>query len=221
MNLILLAIAPVVIILIYIYQKDKYEKEPMGLMAACVVGGGLSVIPILILETLLSMPLRFMDGYAHAGWNAFVVAAFSEELFKFIVVMMIAWPKREFNEKMDGIVYAVCVSMGFALVENLMYVLDNGSGTGLIRAFTAVPAHAIMGVSMGYFLGRAKMNPTQGKTLIIMALVSAIVIHGVYDFILMAQLPYLMVIFVAYMIYLCRRAQVLIKRHSDDSPFKS
>ena len=220
MNLLILAIAPVAIILGYIYYRDKYEKEPIWLMAYCVLGGALSVIPIIALEMLLSIPLANIEGYAHAGWNAFVVAAFSEELFKFAAVMLIAWRSRHFNEKMDGIVYAVSVSMGFALIENIMYVFNTGAGTGIMRAVTAVPAHAIMGISMGFFLGKAKMESSNTSVNLFLAFITAILIHGVYDFILMSGVPYLMLVFVVYLIWMYRYGFRKIDESVEESPFK-
>ncbi|MCT4646314.1 MAG: PrsW family glutamic-type intramembrane protease [Carboxylicivirga sp.] len=220
MNLLILSIAPVAIILGYIYYRDKYEKEPIWLMGLCVLGGALSVVPIIVLEIFLSIPLADISGYAHAGWNAFVVAAFSEEIFKFATVMLIAWRSRHFNEKMDGIVYAVSVSMGFALIENIQYVFSTGASTGLLRAVTAVPAHAIMGISMGFFLGRAKMNPINRTRNLFLALTTAILIHGFYDFILMSGMPYLMLVFVVYLVWMYRYGFRKIDETVEDSPFK-
>lgn len=221
MNLVVMAIAPVAIILIYVYSYDKYEKEPLWLMALCVLAGCLSVLPILLMEQILSIPMSYMTGYDKAGWNAFVVAAFSEELYKFIAVMLVVWRSPHFNEKFDGIVYAVCVSMGFAMVENIMYVLESGVSTAYMRAITAVPAHAVMGITMGYFLGLAKMNPETRVNNLIRSLLAAIMIHGAYDFILMSEMPYFMSIFVIYVIALYRYGIKRMKEHSEDSPFKT
>lgn len=220
MKLLILAIAPVAIILAYIYYRDKYEKEPIWLMGLCVLGGAVSVVPIIVLEMILSMPLANIQGYAHAGWNAFVVAAFSEEIFKFLTVMLISWRSRHFNEKMDGIVYAVSVSMGFALIENIQYVFSTGIGTAYMRAITAVPAHAIMGISMGFFLGRAKMNPKNRSRNLFLALTTAILIHGFYDFILMSGMPYLMIVFVVYLVWMYRYGFTKIDETVEQSPFK-
>jgi RsiW-degrading membrane proteinase PrsW (M82 family) len=160
-----------------------------------------------------------MVGYLHAGWNAFVVAAFTEELFKFLFVMILIWRSKHFNEQFDGIVYAVYVSMGFAMVENVLYVLDGGLSTALVRAFTAVPAHAIFAVSMGYFLGRAKFNKTRRVTFLFAAIGMPILLHGLYDFILMSEMPMFLLFFLVYMVVLYRYGLRSMRTLSDDSRF--
>ena len=90
--------------------------------------------------------------------KAFIVVALVEEFSKYIIVKYYAQNNREFNEPFDGIVYAVMVSMGFAALENVLYVYQYGSSTGITRAFTAVPAHATFGILMGYFMGKAKFS---------------------------------------------------------------
>ena len=96
---------------------------------------------------------------ATAAYDSFVVAAFTEEAFKYLVFLIFIWRNKHFNERFDGIVYATFISMGFAAVENVLYIIGSGLGTGILRAFTAIPAHAIFGITMGYFLARAKFRP--------------------------------------------------------------
>ena len=220
MNLLFLALAPVVIILVFVYKYDKYEKEPLSLMLLCVIGGALSVIPILPLERALSLPMANMTGNAQAAWNAFVVAAFSEELFKYIIVLLIVWRNRNFNEKFDGIVYAVCVSLGFAAVENVLYVLDGGTGTAYMRAITAVPGHAIFGITMGFYLGRAKMLAFNKRLNLFLALFLTILIHGMYDFILMSQMPFFILIFIVFLLLMYRYGFNQMEKHIITSRFK-
>ena len=156
MNLLILSLAPVFIIAGYVYFRDKYEKEPIRLLLLSLFFGALTVIPIMFLESFLAGFAGLFSGLSAAAWNAFIVAAFSEELFKCIVLYLLIWKSRDFNEKFDGIVYAVFVSLGFAAVENVLYVMGNGVGTGISRAITAVPAHAIFGITMGFYFGMAK-----------------------------------------------------------------
>lgn len=199
-TLLLISIAPVLMILLYIYYRDKHEKEPLKMLILSVLFGALAVIPILILEIILSIPAAWMAGYMKAGWEAFVVAAFSEELFKFLVIMIFIWRSKHFNEPFDGIVYAVYVSLGFALVENILYVIEGGATVALLRAITAVPAHAIFGIGMGYYLGLAKYQPAKRSRYISMALLFPILLHGVYDFILMSEMPFYIILFFAFVI---------------------
>ncbi|HOY38655.1 MAG TPA: PrsW family glutamic-type intramembrane protease [Bacteroidales bacterium] len=213
-NLILIAFAPVILILFYVYYRDKYEKEPIGKLLLSVLFGALAVIPILITETILSFPASWMDGYLLAGWDAFVVAAFSEESFKFLVFIIFIWRSKHFNEHFDGIVYAVYISLGFALVENILYVVEGGASTALVRAISAVPAHAIFGVTMGYYLGRAKFDPAHRRRLILTAIFLPILLHGLYDFILMSGMPYFLIFFAVYLFVLYRLALKRMKQLS-------
>ena len=220
LNLILIALAPVVILLFYVYYRDKYDKEPIWLLILSFLSGAFIVIPVIFVERALSFPGSWMLGYLDAGWDAFVVAAFSEELFKFIAVIILIWWNKNFNERFDGIVYAVYVSMGFAMVENLLYVVNGGIDTALLRAITAVPAHAIFGITMGYYLGRAKFNKKKRGILLFAALAMPILVHGLYDFILMSEMPMFFLFFIVYMYVLYRLGFKRMKQLSDMSRFK-
>jgi len=218
-QLILIALAPAIMLMFYVNYRDKYDKEPAWLLILCVLAGAFTVIPILFIENLLSLPASWMRGYLNAGWNAFVVAAFTEELFKFIAVMLIVWRSKHFNEQFDGIVYAVYVSMGFAMVENVLYVMNGGIGVAFMRALTAVPAHAIFGVSMGYYIGRAKFIKEKQNVFLLTAIAMPILLHGLYDFILMSQMPFFLLFFVVYMYVLYRQGLKRMRQLSNDSRF--
>lgn len=202
MNLFILSLAPVVIIAAYIYFRDKYEKEPIRLLLFSLLLGGLTVIPILFLEQFLSSFTNLFYGLFAAAWKAFVVAAFSEELFKYLALYLLIWKSPEFNEKFDGIVYATYVSLGFAAVENVLYVMEGGLSTGVMRAITAVPAHAIFGITMGFYFGLAKFYEKDRGSLKIKALAYPILLHGIYDFILFTGITWLTIVFVGFVVYL-------------------
>ena len=221
MDLILLALAPVVIIASYVYYRDKFEKEPIGLLLKALVAGGLIVIPIVIVERFLSGFLNLFGGLLNPFYHAFVVAACSEEFFKFLALMLLFWKSKEFNEKFDGIVYAVYISLGFAAVENILYVTGYGLQTGLVRAITAVPAHAIFGVTMGFYTGLAKFYPLERKQLLIKALALPILLHGIYDFILMAGYNWLLTVFVGFVAYLYFLGLRRLKKLSDQSIYRT
>ena len=221
MNLLIVSLAPVVIIASYIYYRDKYEKEPIRLLALALVAGGLTVIPILFLEQFLSSFVGLFYGLRAAAWKAFVVAAFSEELFKYIALYLLIWKSPEFNEKFDGIVYATYVSLGFAAVENVLYVLDGGLTTGVMRAITAVPAHAIFGITMGFYFGLAKFYEKERRILKIKALAFPILLHGIYDFILFTGVQWLLIVFVAFVVYLYVSGLKRIKKISDQSIYNT
>lgn len=200
MELIFLALAPVLLILIYVYIRDKYEKEPWGLLVKTVLAGGFITIPILFVEGVLSVHGNSIQGIWQAAYTAFVVAAFTEELFKYLVIFLLIRKNINFNERFDGIVYAVFVSLGFAAVENILYVYNYGFDVGLTRAITAVPAHALFGVIMGFYFGKS-IRSTKNKYLIL-AFVMPWFFHGFYDFILMSAHPFFLLLFIPYLIYL-------------------
>ena len=148
MNLIIIALAPVFVIAIYIYFRDKYEREPIRLLLISLVVGCVITIPVALIEGFLAARGQAFEGLPSAAWNAFIVAACTEELFKLLAFYLLIWSNRNFNEKFDGIVYASFISLGFAGIENVLYVTDGGMSVGITRAFTAVPAHALFGIIM-------------------------------------------------------------------------
>ena len=220
MILLVASLAPVLIILFYIYFRDKYEKEPLGLLLASLLSGALIVIPVIFLEQVVSALNPSVTKLGDAAYNAFAVAALVEEGFKFLALFLLVWSNRNFNEKFDGIVYAVFISLGFAAVENIMYVSRGGMEVAMTRAITAVPAHALFGIRMGYFFGIARMYPELRKQYLWLAFFYPFLLHGFYDFILMAQLEWLLVLFVPYMILLYFVGFRKMKVTSDTSVFR-
>ncbi|GAA3590061.1 YhfC family glutamic-type intramembrane protease [Flavivirga amylovorans] len=186
MNLLLLAIAPIFIVILYIYFKDKYEKEPKHLLFYnFLLGAIVSVLITTILYYIFDIVLPLTDHTSvfQQFVKAFLVVGFTEEFSKYIIVRYFAQRHKEFNEPFDGIAYAVMVSMGFAATENILYVFQGGYETALLRAFTAVPAHATFGILMGFYMGKAKFSKNR-IGLNIIGLLSATIFHGAYDFFL-------------------------------------
>ncbi|RAV29866.1 PrsW family intramembrane metalloprotease [Sinomicrobium soli] len=223
MNLILTALAPVAAIVLYIYIKDKYEKEPVRLLLSCFLLGAIASVLITVLlsrvfDTLL--PLNDGSSVLQMFVKAFIVVGFTEEFSKYVIVRYYAQPKRDFNEPFDGIVYAVMVSMGFAATENLLYVMSGGYQIALVRAFTAVPAHASFGILMGYFMGKAKFS-RNSSLLNLCGLLLAVLFHGAYDFFLFINfIPGTWAgafISLGIALLLSRKA---IRRHQDNSRFR-
>ncbi|TYB72646.1 PrsW family intramembrane metalloprotease [Bizionia saleffrena] len=224
MSLLLLALAPIFIIIIYIYSKDKYEREPKWLLLiSFLLGAIVSIFITTILYSVFKIALPVTDNLnvVQQCIQAFVVVGFSEEFSKYLIVLFFAQRRKEFNERFDGIVYAVMVSMGFAATENVLYVLEGGASTALLRAFTAVPAHATFGILMGYFMGKAKFSKNK-IVLNLTGLLLAVLFHGAYDFFLFIDfIPGIWVgAFVSLIIgvLLSRKA---IKRHQSISIFKN
>lgn len=178
-----LALAPGTAIGIYIYLKDKHEREPLTLLLVSFFYGILSTIVTLAISQPLSMLLMARESTVVTQFvEAFFKVALVEEFSKFIFVRFILFNNKNFNEPFDGIVYAVMVSMGFATLENVIYVFNYGFATGILRMFTAVPAHATFGVLMGYFLGKAKFSHNKKFMYSVMGLFTATLFHGAYDY---------------------------------------
>jgi protease PrsW len=220
MKLIILALAPVFIIAIYIYFRDKYEKEPIRMLIKALIIGVIAVVPILFAESFLQMIYIQTGTILDAAYRAFIIAGLSEEFFKYAGVYLLIWNNKYFNEKFDGIVYAVFVSLGFAAVENIMYVMDGGYQVAYTRFLTAVPAHAIFGVLMGYYLGIAHMYKELRSRFLKYAFLIPFLLHGFYDFILMSGLPYLWFVFIGFVVYLYVLAFKRMKVISDSSIFR-
>jgi protease PrsW len=178
-----IALAPGAAIMLYIYLKDKHEREPLSLLLTSFIYGILSTFLTLALSTPLKLFLEFKEAdVIEQFYEAFFKVALVEEFCKFFFVRFILYPNKNFNEPFDGIVYAVMVSMGFATLENMMYVFEYGFETGLLRMFTAVPAHATFGVMMGYYLGKAKFTHSRGFYFGALALLIPTIFHGTYDY---------------------------------------
>lgn len=202
MKLLILALAPVFIIAFYVYYRDKYEKEPFWLLLKALGLGCLITVPVIFAERFLS---ALMPELSHAGtafYNAFLVAGFTEELFKYLAFMFLIWTNKNFNEKFDGIVYAVFISLGFAGIENILYVFNHGEFVGYTRMVISVPAHALFGITMGYYLGLAKFYKKSRNIHLIRSFIYPVVLHGIFDFILMLGNYKLLLIFIPYVIFL-------------------
>jgi protease PrsW len=220
MTVLFISLAPVLLILIFIYYRDKYEKEPLGLLLRAIVIGAIITIPVFFIEMGLGYAVSFENIIGNAFYQGFIVAAFTEELFKFLVFMLVIWRNRNFNEFFDGIIYAVFISLGFAAVENILYVATKGGGVGALRAFTAVPGHALFGITMGFYFGLAKFNLDKTSKYLWLAILMPILLHGLYDFLLMGQNGWFLLIFLGFIVYLWISGFKKMKRHSANSVFK-
>jgi protease PrsW len=184
LTLLHLAIAPGIAIVLFIYFKDKYEKEPFWLIITSFFLGALTILPPIFIE----MAGERFSPELHRNSSDILVYAFlfvglSEELSKFLLLRTFPYNTKHFNEPFDGIVYSVVISMGFATAENIFYVFQNGVSTGLLRMFTAVPGHAAFGVLMGYFVGLSKFKK-HNFGFLLTGLIMAVIAHGFYDYFL-------------------------------------
>ena len=185
MTLLALAVAPGLVICFYIFYKDMYNREPKLNLLVSFIFGALLVVPAALIEQGI-IPF-FGNNITSTAIVAYVAVAFTEEFCKFIVLRFYSYPKKSFDEPLDGIVYGVIVSMGFATLENIAYVYEHGYGTAILRMFLSVPAHATFGILMGYYVGLAKFNPSKSFSLLLTGIFLATFFHGTFDFFLFLQ----------------------------------
>ena len=191
-NLFYWAVGPVVILLAYIYLRDRYHKEPLGLLAKIFFLGFLSALPITIAEQMIGEYIDLISiPILHAIAMGFIGAALPEEFAKLYILKHWIWDNKEFDEHFDGIVYAVFVSLGFACIENLLYVfgglnsgLDMAQKIAYTRAIFSIPCHALCGVMMGYFFSLAKFERVNNEKYMSCALWIPVFFHGAYDAVL-------------------------------------
>ena len=220
--LIAAAVIPPLILLYIIYRMDKIEREPVNLLVSLFLRGAVGMIPILILEVIGDRVIGIFS------WNEmlylffayFVIPGFIEEGVKYQVLVRRIWNEPNFNYTFDAIVYAVFVSLGFAAVENVMYVLTTGFSTAVVRAIFSIPGHAMFGVVMGAGLARAKRLEVQGDLAAAesaknRAWITAAVLHGFYDFLLVGFGAVFYVYFAGLVIYVIR---LLKKAAGEDTP---
>jgi RsiW-degrading membrane proteinase PrsW (M82 family) len=231
--LLILSILPSALILLYLYKRDKYEQEPLSLLLKAFGLGALSTVFVIVAVSLLNLIISIEPNTGNHFLDAFVAAFFGaaipEELLKFAMLYWLIWKNQNFSERFDGIIYAVFVSMGFATLENIMYVVQSDVGVGISRALTAVPAHALFGVAMGYYFSYAKFLPEREKKYLVLSVYIPIVLHGVYDFILMWQEKLLennveaaillTIVFIAFVVFLWIQGFKKIKKMSADFYF--
>ena len=182
-----IAILPVIILMVYIYHQDKYQKEPIKTLAKAFIGGMLAIA----LDILIVTGIQYLAGDSvitkTVFFSAFLEAGIPEEFSKFLIFMLFIWRDKNFDEYFDGIVYATFIGLGFACVENIEYVFMFGFGTGVVRALLSVPGHFLFGVVMGYFLSMAKFHPEKRGTYLISGLLLAMIAHGLFDWLLMVS----------------------------------
>lgn len=223
MLLVMLALAPAWAIAAFIYSRDRYNREPAGLLILMYVLGILALIPALALEGLA----------AHLGWlerasswsisllYAYGIVGISEEGSKFVVLRWVAYRNKAFDEPFDGIVYAVMISMGFASAENLAYVWHGGVEVALMRMFLSVPAHACFAILMGYHVGRAKFDPAHASLRMLTGLGLAVFFHGTFDAFLFIGKAGLLAVGALVSFYFCLRLSWRALKRQEEQSRKS
>ena len=225
--LIAAAVLPALFLLRCVYRADRLEREPAGLLVSLVCFGILATFAALVTEQIGEAALGIFVPEYTTAYNAvlyFVIVALSEEGFKYLLLKARTWRSPDFNCQFDGVVYAVFVSLGFALWENISYVVMYGLGTAAVRAVTAVPGHACFGVFMGAFYGLAKRYDNFGdwsrsRRCRQLAVLVSVLLHGAYDFVATLEFEGYAWIFAAFVAVLFFAAYRMIKRLSRDDRF--
>ena len=172
-----LALAPSILLLWWAYRRDTARKDSRRLLGLAFLIGLVAVVPAFFIGFLAGPLHRVLRGPAALLYQAFVVAALVEEGVKFVVLAGFVGRHRQFNEATDGIVYGMAASLGFAFLENVLYV-SGPSSVLLLRGITAVPLHAGCGAIVGYYVGRAHFDPRRRASV---GLLVAVLVHGAYD----------------------------------------
>ncbi|MBQ3432091.1 MAG: PrsW family intramembrane metalloprotease [Clostridia bacterium] len=216
---------PSILLMIYVYKKDRVEKEPGKLLFLLFVLGAVSCLPAALLENFFSGLYTSVfgnSGLHYSLYENFLNVALFEELCKFLMLFILTHKNKNFNSLFDGIVYSVFVSLGFATLENMLYVYQYGVGTGLLRAVTAIPGHMFDGVLMGQFYGLWHLSKDISLTekayakagyidtlvepekryryYLPLALIVPMLTHGLYDFLASYGSVIAIIIFVLYLI---------------------
>ena len=183
------ALLPAILLWGYIWKMDR-KKEPTSLLIKATCYGVLICLPVAMMESMISGVL-FGEGGPTTLFgttvDAFMVAAIPEELFKLFALHRILKNNPYFDEHFDGIVYAVCVGLGFAGLENILYLFDNADdwlSVAFLRSLMAVPGHYAFAVLMGYYYSMYHFVNRSRKTKA-MILVAPVLAHGLYDALLM------------------------------------
>ena len=179
------AILPAIVLIVHIYNRDKWQKEPPRQLFKAFVYGVVSAMIVLLLPSFGLVSETPGTGIGAQIGNAFSTAAVPEELAKLLMLWLFLRKCKEFDEHMDAIVYAVCVGMGFAASENILYLfsnLDNWLATGIMRALISVPAHFFFAIIMGYYYSLAHFRIGKNRTVdAAFALLIPVLAHGIFD----------------------------------------
>ena len=177
---------PAILILIYAYKQDSFPEPPRIVFKTFLFGCATVLGIDLIISELDSFSEANLKGETFNFFDAFIRAAFVEEFFKFCVIVFYCTRKTAFDEPMDGVIYGIAASLGFAAYENIGYVLyfykEPSFELALVRAFSAVPMHALCGIIMGFLISESIFEKKHNFLNLILALLIPVGMHGLYNF---------------------------------------
>ena len=196
--LLLAALLPAIILMNRVYKLDKIEKEPRPLLVKLVIVGALTGVAASLIEAVLTRLLNRYYSGSELGYlllENFIAVALVEELCKRWPVRRFSWNHPAFDYRFDAVVYCVFSALGFAALENILYVAQFGLSVAVSRALLSVPGHFFFAVAMGLLLSRAKQAEKRGDgrrrtILCALAILAPVVLHGVWDFLLAVRRPW-------------------------------
>ncbi|RWZ60245.1 intramembrane metalloprotease PrsW [Halobacillus fulvus] len=177
------AISPAVAIMTFIYLSKKIELEPLPLIIRMFVIGVIMVFPIMFIQYAFETEVIFQSPLL----KSVLLAGLIEEFFKWFFLLFVAYRHSAFDHHYDGIIYGVSISLGFATIENIIYLFANGIEIAVLRAIFPVSSHALFGIIMGYYLGKAKFTESHTRLCLLLGLLIPVTLHSLYDYILQVQ----------------------------------
>lgn len=212
------ALLPAVLLWIYIWKKDT-KKEPTSWLMKAFLWGIAICFPVVLMEYGISYVLFGESGEPSSLFGttaqAFLEAALPEEAFKLLALWIVLRKNPYFDEHFDGIVYAVCIGLGFAAFENINYVFSENGGlaTAILRAFLAVPGHYAFAILMGYYYSIYHFVDRSPKVAVCILLVPVLA-HGFYDALAMSSFvnPAVGVISFFVLVYFCIKMHKFSRR---------
>lgn len=208
------AIAPGLALLSYFYLRDQYDSEPVRVVFRAFILGVAVTFPVMFLQYVIEVETDFSNTLI----QSFLAYGLLEEFFKWFILYFFIFHLVEFDEPYDGIVYGAAVSLGFATLENVLYLAVYGLDAAVGRALLPVSSHALFGVVMGYYIGKAKFHMNK-NLFIFISLILPILLHTTYDFILISSRNwiYYMVPFMLFLWWLglwkVKKAHILTDHH--------
>lgn len=225
--LLFLSVLPSILLGNYIYKKDSIEKESTSLLVKCIVGGILAVGAVIVLSIILQLIFPILQDDTNytllqKALKCFIEIALVEEGFKLLFLKIFTWKDKEYSHLFDGIVYSVFVAIGFATLENIMYIFSTHSlFVAILRALCSVPGHIFFGIYMGYYYGQAKRSSlySKNKEKIIFSIKSLLLptlLHGFFDFCLISESIILFFVYLVFIITLYVLSFKKIKKASSE-----
>jgi RsiW-degrading membrane proteinase PrsW (M82 family) len=202
------AVLPALVILFYVYKQDQFPEPKNIVFKTFIFGCSIVIFLNLILYDVDNFAEKYFKGETFNFFDSFIRAAFLEEISKMAILVFFCTRKDEFDEPMDGLVYGVAASLGFAAYENINYVLytlkEPSFEIATIRAYTAVPMHALCGVMMGFLITQSIFEKEHNYLNLVLALLIPVGIHGLYNFSLISSLISHEIAYIILVVFLIR-----------------